>query len=176
MTTHNLDEADRLCDRIGVFKSRLLVIDSPANLRTQLFGRKVVFHLRQADEKLASLIEGLPFVREARLIDDKLVVTLDDPEAHNPEMVRTLVGAGAEIVFVGELRRSLEDVYLQLIKNATDYPGADQQCWGRRPDCRSAHPVQPVLRDRYDFRGMLPGFHGQPVYPTLSNDAADHPD
>ena len=118
LTTHNLDEADRLCDRIGVFKSRLLVIDSPANLRTRLFGRKVVFHLHQADEKLASLIEGLPFVREARLIDDKLVVTLDDPEAHNPEMVRTLVGAGAEIVFVGELRRSLEDVYLQLIKNA----------------------------------------------------------
>jgi ABC-2 type transport system ATP-binding protein len=37
LCTHNLDEADRLCDRIGVFKSRLLVVDSPANLRRQLF-------------------------------------------------------------------------------------------------------------------------------------------
>jgi ABC-2 type transport system ATP-binding protein len=48
LCTHNLDEADRLCDLIGVFKSRLLVLDTPANLRSQVFGRKVVFHLRQA--------------------------------------------------------------------------------------------------------------------------------
>ena len=46
LCTHNLDEADRLCDRIGVFKTRLLVVDTPERLRRQLFGRKVVFHLR----------------------------------------------------------------------------------------------------------------------------------
>src|SRR5512143_1443923 len=54
LCTHNLDEADRLCDRIGVFKSRLLVVDSPANLRSRVFGRKVVFHLRAANESLVS--------------------------------------------------------------------------------------------------------------------------
>lgn len=118
LTTHNLDEADRLCDRIGVFKTRLLVVDSPETLRTQLFGRKVVFHLRQVDENLEKLLEDLPYVREARVIDEKLVVSLDEPEVHNPELIRLLVGAGAEILFVGELRRSLEDVYLQLIRNA----------------------------------------------------------
>jgi ABC-2 type transport system ATP-binding protein len=118
LTTHNLDEADRLCDRIGVFKSKLLVIDSPGNLRTQLFGRKVVFHLRQPAPGLESVLTGLPFVREARSVEEKLIVNVEDPEKYNPEMIRALVGAGAEIVFVGELRRSLEDVYLQLIKNA----------------------------------------------------------
>ena len=45
------------------------------------------------------------------------MVTLDDPEAHNPEIVRLLVEAGADIQFVGELRHSLEDVYLRLVKN-----------------------------------------------------------
>jgi ABC-2 type transport system ATP-binding protein len=118
LTTHNLDEADRLCDRIAVFKTRLLVVDSPETLRTQLFGRKVVFHLRGGDPSLVGLFANLTFVRDARLIDEKLVVSLDDPEAHNPELIRILVGAGADILFVGELRRSLEDVYLQLIKNA----------------------------------------------------------
>jgi ABC-2 type transport system ATP-binding protein len=118
LTTHNLDEADRLCDRIGVFKTRLLVLDSPENLREQLFGRKVVFHLRTVEPSMERLVGSLPFVREARLVEDKLLVTLEDPEAHNPEIVRKLVEAGAEIQFVGELRRSLEDVYLQLIKNA----------------------------------------------------------
>ena len=114
--THNLDEADRLCDRIGVFKSRLLVVDTPARLRSQVFGRKVVFHLQGADDKLLAPILNLPYVREARLIDNKLLVGLEDPETHNPEIIRILVQAGANIQFVGELRHSLEDVYLQLIR------------------------------------------------------------
>jgi ABC-2 type transport system ATP-binding protein len=118
LCTHNLDEADRLCDRIAVFKTRLLVLDTPANLRSQLFGRKVVFHLVKSDESMAATIQALPYVREAKVIDNKLLVNLDEPEAHNPEIIRILVGAGAEIQFVGELRHSLEEVYLQLVKNA----------------------------------------------------------
>ena len=118
MCTHNLDEADRLCDRIAVLKTHLLVLDTPKRLRSQLFGRKVVFHLLRADDSFAKQVQELPFVNEANVIDNKLLVTLDDPEIHNPDVIRVLVGAGADIQFVGELRRSLEDVYLQLIKNA----------------------------------------------------------
>jgi ABC-2 type transport system ATP-binding protein len=118
LCTHNLDEADRLCDRIAVFKSRLLVQDTPANLRSQVFGRKVVFHMTESNEALAGCLRALPFVQDARPVNNKLVVTLDDPEAHNPDLVRALVAAGADIQFVGELRHSLEDVYLRLVKDA----------------------------------------------------------
>jgi ABC-2 type transport system ATP-binding protein len=96
----------------------LLVLDTPKRLRAQIFGRKVVFHLLRVDESLEKQVQDLPYVSEAKVIDNKLLVTLDDPEAHNPDIIRTLVGAGADIQFVGELRHSLEDVYLQLIKNA----------------------------------------------------------
>jgi ABC-2 type transport system ATP-binding protein len=118
LCTHNLDEADRLCDRVGVFKTHLLVVDTPANLRSQLFGRRVVFHLTNSNETMASELRSMPFVREAKVVENKLVVSLDDPESHNPEIIRALVAAGADIQFVGELRHSLEDVYLQLVKNA----------------------------------------------------------
>jgi ABC-2 type transport system ATP-binding protein len=118
LCTHNLDEADRLCDRVGVFKTRLLVVDTPANLRNSVFGRKVVFHLRSADEKMADVLRRLPLVREVSRVENKLVVNLDNPEAQNPDLVRELVRAGADVMFVGELRHSLEDVYLQLVKNA----------------------------------------------------------
>ena len=118
LCTHNLDEADRLCDRVGVFKTRLLVLDTPANLRTSVFGRKVVFHLKAADEGMAKSLQKLPFVKEVKAVENKLLVTLDDPETHNPDVIRALVGLGADIQFVGELRHSLEDVYLQLVKNA----------------------------------------------------------
>jgi len=116
LCTHNLDEADRLCDRIGVFKSRLLVVDTPERLRQSLFGRKVVFHLREAGDGLVDALRKLPFAREAKVVENKIIVTVDDPESQNPDIIRALVAAGADIRFVGELRHSLEDVYLQLVK------------------------------------------------------------
>jgi ABC-2 type transport system ATP-binding protein len=118
LCTHNLDEADHLCDRIGVFKTRLLVMDTPERLRKQLFGRKIVFHLNKIGESLVQNMGKLPFTHEVQVIENKLVVTLDDPETHNPEIVRLLVGLGLDIQFIGELRHSLEDVYLQLVRSA----------------------------------------------------------
>ena len=121
--THNLDEADRLCDRVAVFKSRLRVVDSPSRLRQQLYGRQVIFHLAETAEGHLSVITDLPFIKEAKAVDSKLVVVLDDPESHNPEIIRLLVQAGAKIQFVGELRHTLEDVYLQLVKDEDDGEG-----------------------------------------------------
>jgi len=117
LCTHNLDEADRLCDRIGVIKQRLLTVDSPTNLRNRLFGRTVVFHLRYADDSTLALVKGLPFIKNAQRVDNKIVAGLDDPEAHNPAIVRALVETGADVQFVGELKHSLEDVYLALMAN-----------------------------------------------------------
>lgn len=115
--THNLDEADRLCDRIAVFKSRLIALDTPTNLRRQLYGRRVVFHMTEPELGLVDVVKKVEYVQDAELIDNKLVVTLDDPDAQNPRLIRDLVDAGGQIRFVGELRHSLEDVYLQLVRN-----------------------------------------------------------
>ncbi|MDD5370142.1 MAG: ABC transporter ATP-binding protein [Anaerolineaceae bacterium] len=118
LCTHNLDEADRLCERIAIFKTYLITVDSPENLRKQLYGRKVVFHLACLDPAWVLTVRALPFVKEAQALDSKLVIGLDNPEEHNPALVRCLVELGADIQFVGELRHSLEDVYLQLIHAA----------------------------------------------------------
>jgi ABC-2 type transport system ATP-binding protein len=106
-----------------VFKSRLRVVDSPSRLRQQLYGRQVIFHLAETAESHLSVITDLPFIKEAKAVDSKLVVDLDDPESHNPEIIRLLVQAGARIQFVGELRHTLEDVYLQLVKDEDDGEG-----------------------------------------------------
>lgn len=116
MCTHNLDEADRLCQRIGIFKSRLLAVDTPENLRKDLFGRKVVFHLAHPDPRFAAAVRELPFTHDVKAVDNKLLVSLEKPEEANPVIVRCLVEAGADIQFVGELRHSLEDIYLQMIR------------------------------------------------------------
>ncbi len=117
LCTHNLDEADRLCDRIGIFKTSLITVDSPENLRQRLFGRTVVFHLRQLQSEWANQIRAFPFVQEVKSVDNRLVVSLDNPDEQNPALIRALVENGADIQFVGEIRHSLEDIYMQTINN-----------------------------------------------------------
>lgn len=118
LTTHNLEEADRLCDRVAVIAGHLLALDAPKELRRKLFGRKVVFHLADADPGLASELEKFPFVREVQVMENKILAAVEDPEQNNPVLIRSLVEGGAELQFVGELRRRLEDVYLELIEAA----------------------------------------------------------
>jgi len=117
LNTHNLDEADRLCDRIGVLNTHLLAVDTPAALRRDVFGRKVVIHLAELLPEYEATISKFPFVDAVESIDARLVVTLDDPETQNPALVSALVNAGAQVQFVGEVRKSLEDVYLHLVSN-----------------------------------------------------------
>ena len=111
--THNLDEADRLCDRIAVFKSRLRVVDTPQRLRDKFFGRQVVVHLASDAQSFATTALESPGIQKCEVIDDKLLLSLEDPERDNPELIRRLVAAGAGVQFVGEIRHTLEDIYLQ---------------------------------------------------------------
>lgn len=117
ISTHNLDEADRLCQRIAIFKSRLIKVDTPDRLRTSLFGKRIVFHLAALAPNLLELVQSIPFVKEVEAIENKLVVNLDQPETQNPVIIRKLVEAGADVQFVGQVRHSLEDIYLQLIQS-----------------------------------------------------------
>lgn len=116
LCTHNLDEADRLCDRIGIFKSRLIAVDTPASLRQRLFGRRVVFHLRALNPDWVDTLRRFEFVKEVTSVDNRLVVRLDEPEQYNPVLIRALVEHGADLQFVGEIRHSLEDIYLQTLQ------------------------------------------------------------
>jgi ABC-2 type transport system ATP-binding protein len=113
--THNLDEADRLCDRIAVFNKQLRVVDTPDGLRKQIYGRKVVFHFTNPGAEYAYILEQSPHVKEVEAVDNKIVVSMEEPEIYNPEIISALVSAGAQIQFVGEIRHSLEDIYLQLV-------------------------------------------------------------
>ena len=115
MTTHNLDEAEKLCDRVGIFKQSLLALDSPANLRQKLFGRKVVFHLGGVNPQWLPSINAVGGVSSLEQLENKLVVALASPEKTNPLITRLLVEQGADIQFIGEVRQSLEQVYLEML-------------------------------------------------------------
>jgi ABC-2 type transport system ATP-binding protein len=117
LSTHNLDDADRLCDRVAVIRKNLLALDTPLNLRTRMFKRTVVFHLKEADDAAIQKVKTLSFVQSTERSENKLVLDLDDPEDNNPEVIELLVKNGYKVQFVGEIRHSLEEVYLKLVNN-----------------------------------------------------------
>lgn len=118
MTTHNLDEAEKLCDRVGIFQQRLLTVDSPTNLREKMYGRRVVFHLRELQPAWLDLVSNISGTGNVEVAENKLVVSLKDPEESNPEIIRVLVMAGAQVQFVGEIRHSLEQIYLEMLNSS----------------------------------------------------------
>jgi ABC-2 type transport system ATP-binding protein len=122
--THNLDEADRLCDRVAVFKQRLRVVDAPANLRRQVYGRRITVQLAQDAADFKDSLMAVKGVREVEIIDHTLAFNTENPELDNPKVIRRLVQAGANIQFVNEVRHTLEEVYLNLITEEAPSGGA----------------------------------------------------
>lgn len=116
--THNLDEADRLCDRVAVIKQRLIRVDAPETLRQGLYGRSVRVRLRERAPGLVPLVRELPFVTEVIETAEGLRVALNEPESHNPELIQALVAAGAAIQFVERESHSLEQVYFDLLRES----------------------------------------------------------
>ncbi len=116
LTTHRLDEAERLCDRVAILNTTLRSIGRPSELRDQLFARtlavKTLVPLTDPD----SVFAGLPAVDGWH--HDKpagYVLAVSDPAVAAPAATRALVAAGADVLSISESRHSLEDVYLELV-------------------------------------------------------------
>ena len=124
LATHNLDEADRLCDRIAFVRGGLLRIDSPAALRGSVGGHGIEVGLStptRADtapvsvSTLAAAARAVPGVASVESVDHRLFVGAADPGTVTPALVRTLVAAGADIVEVRERATTLEQVYFEVM-------------------------------------------------------------
>jgi ABC-2 type transport system ATP-binding protein len=120
LTTHNLDEAERLCDRIGVLNTRLVAVDTPDNLRRRLFGRQTIVQFQRLEPEFAAAVQRLPFVRQVVADGNRLTIDVSDPEAYNPVLIRELIRAGAAVQYVIDQEHSLEDVYLSLVDEGAE--------------------------------------------------------
>ncbi|HEY7847213.1 MAG TPA: ABC transporter ATP-binding protein [Candidatus Limnocylindria bacterium] len=118
--THNLDEAERLCDRIAIMRGTLLRVDTPAALRRNGRGPSVRVELNGArgPESFLDTLAGLAYVRAAQPREGALLVELEDPHRETPDVISALVGAGARITGVTEEAATLEEVYLELVGEA----------------------------------------------------------
>lgn len=115
LNTHNLDEAERLCDRVAVINTKLVAIGSPKELKEKFWGKTTVVQLRELTSRVVDAVKALPFAKKVEEEDNRLLIDLSNPEEENSVLAEAIVRNGGEIQFMSELKHTLEEVYLELV-------------------------------------------------------------
>ena len=119
LTTHRLEEAERLCDRVAILNTTLRTIGRPDELRARLFSTEVTVRTLVALAEPGGVFTGLPAVGDWRQDGPAAYsLTVSESAVAVPAVTRALVAAGADVLSIGEKQHSLEDVYLELIDEA----------------------------------------------------------
>jgi ABC-2 type transport system ATP-binding protein len=114
LTTHYLDEADALCDRIAIIDYGKIVAEgTPEELKRAIAGDVVTLNVTGDPQRALDLLKDQPFVREAKLDEGSVLLYVDRGEVAMPAILRLLDGAGLTLVTVGLHRPSLDDVFLR---------------------------------------------------------------
>ena len=115
LNTHNLDEAQRICDRIGIIKTRLLTVNTPEQLEKSVFGNKIVIQLEEINESILAAVKNLK-PKNLTVEGNKIIIDADDPLKESPIFVKAIVSAGGNVQFVAKLNPDLEETYLKIVK------------------------------------------------------------
>jgi ABC-2 type transport system ATP-binding protein len=157
LCTHNLVEADQLCDRVGIMRQHLLRVDTPEHLSQELWEPQVTFRIRGRAALYQTQLSQLPFVRTVTCSGDSVTATLTngaERQEATAAMVRRLVEAGADVFGVAEATHSLEDAYLTLLAEAPEpapAPMTQRTAAVQRPRPRrtTGSPVRQEVEDEY---------------------------
>ena len=116
LNTHNLDEAQKICDRIAILNTKLMAIGTPIELERAISGRKTVVQLEAISQAIISAVKR---VATGAVETDgcKLIIGVSDPEKENPGIISAIGAAGGRVQFVTALSSTLEDVYLKLVRS-----------------------------------------------------------
>src|SRR5579864_2393853 len=114
LTTHYLDEADALCDRIAIIDYGKIVAEgTPTELKRAVAGDVVTFSVDGDQSRALDLVKDQPFVREAKLEDGFVLLYVDRGDVAMPAILRLLDSAQLAPHTIGTHRPSLDDVFLR---------------------------------------------------------------
>ncbi|MGA7988293.1 MAG: ATP-binding cassette domain-containing protein [Candidatus Dormiibacterota bacterium] len=114
LTTHYLEEADALSDRIAIIDhGKIVALGTPDELKRQVAGDVVVVGTDQASDRVLELLKGQSYVREATSGDGVVRLYVDRGETAMPQIIRVLDSAGIPLASLSLNRPSLDDVFLR---------------------------------------------------------------
>jgi ABC-2 type transport system ATP-binding protein len=115
LTTHYLDEADALCDRILILDAgRIVAEGTPTELKARIAGDLVLLHVGEDTDAAAETVKLLEGVREVKVLENQLRVTVDQGDKRVFTLMKALSDARIDIASMQVSRPSLDDVFLTL--------------------------------------------------------------
>jgi ABC-2 type transport system ATP-binding protein len=117
LNTHNLDEAQRICDRIAVLNTKLRAIGTPDELERSVSGRSTVISLEQVNDAVLNALNKLS-LRNLTVEGNKVTFDVVDPDKENSPVVEALVLAGGHVQSINVVGSTLEDTYLKLVRES----------------------------------------------------------
>lgn len=116
LCTHNLEEASSLSDIVCIIKSKIIKISTLDELQKNKKEKKIEIVFKENAQKYIDLLKIFKEITSLALKENKAVFTLENPEILNPKIIKLLVDNGSEIIYFNEIKASLEEIYLDLIK------------------------------------------------------------
>ena len=118
LCTHVLAEAEELADDVIVIqRGKIVAHGTPAQLKRSSAGDRYRIRLVKSLKKFEAAFRGLP-VEDVRFDDGTIEFLTKDAAETNPEIVRRLVAAGADIIAVDEVDRTLQEAYVDIVRSA----------------------------------------------------------
>jgi ABC-2 type transport system ATP-binding protein len=115
LNTHNLEEAQRICDKIAILNTKLMAVGTPEELERSVSGRKTVVQLPEVNEAILAALRKLPFGK-MEVDGNKLTFEIKDPERDNVAIVDAIYQTGGHVESVTVIGSTLEDAYLKLVR------------------------------------------------------------
>ena len=113
LTTHYMEEADYLCDRVAIIDhGKIIAMDTPKRLKDKLGGDVITFEIEKKTNEFMRVINKLKFVKSVKKHNNKLTVTVEQGEKRIPKLIRIAQERGVDIKSVSLHKPSLEDVFL----------------------------------------------------------------
>jgi ABC-2 type transport system ATP-binding protein len=114
LNTHQLTEAERVCDRVGIMHTRLIAVGTPDGLRGTGSVRATAIQLAVVTDAVVAAARTTSHA-DVTVAGNTITVPVDKPTRDNPRLVNAIVAAGGEIQFVSGSVPSLEETYLKLL-------------------------------------------------------------
>jgi ABC-2 type transport system ATP-binding protein len=126
LTTHYMEEADRLSDRVAIVDyGKVVALDTPSQLKKALQGDVITVRTKDAEKLCAVLSEKLKLER-LRMVDGRLELTVQDGETMLPKVVETAAENRMHVEAVVLHQPSLEDVFLHYTGRAIREEGSNE--------------------------------------------------
>jgi len=117
LCTHNLEEASNLSDRVCIIKKKIIRIATLSELQNDDKNKRAEIIFTDDADRYVKLLEGITGIKTVHAEKNRAIVVIEKPEISNPLIIKKLINSGAGILYFNEVKATLEEIYLDLIKD-----------------------------------------------------------